>query len=393
MNFDFKVGITGFGGAGRAIYNHFQSLKGCKVVSVYDTKEAGLERARSLSKSLELYDNYDEFLGSDIDIVAICSPDSTHAGYMVKSLNAKKHTICEKPLTDSAEGYKNIIEATENNKECVAAVQHQMRFLPVHTKMKEIIQKGELGKIFYAEGYYVHNLTERASLYDDWRFKDKATPLVYSGCHFIDLLRWLLQEEIVEVAGMANNIAFSEYPESDLNVVLLRFRSGAIGKVITAFGAARPQDHSVRVYGNKKSIENNILFSKTGGFSIFHRPLLIEDSRNTEIKYKIKKIMGNIRRNIKPYSYGIILKNLLRLYKGSDQYSLSNYPFKLYEHEMAVKLSIVDFLESIKTGSQPKCTVIDSAKTIAVCLAGVEAYRTKKIVPVSKYWIPEFGRL
>jgi predicted dehydrogenase len=57
----------------------------------------------------------------------------------------------------------------------------------------------------------VHNLVGRASQFDTWRFEDEATPLVYSGCHFVDLLRWLLDDEAVEVMGMANHLAFSHY--------------------------------------------------------------------------------------------------------------------------------------------------------------------------------------
>ena len=46
-----KLGIVGFGGAGMAQYRHFESIKGCKVVSVFDPKQNGLERARRISGS------------------------------------------------------------------------------------------------------------------------------------------------------------------------------------------------------------------------------------------------------------------------------------------------------------------------------------------------------
>src|SRR6185295_9259477 len=136
----------------------------------------------------------------------------------------------------------------------------QMRFVPLHRRMKALVGAGALGAISYLEGYYVHDLTLRAFVTDRWRETDNATPLVYSGCHFVDLLRWLADEEIVEVFAAANNIAFPEYPESDLNLVTLRFQSGVIGKVVVAFGAAGPQDHSLRIFGTRRSIDNNMLF-------------------------------------------------------------------------------------------------------------------------------------
>jgi predicted dehydrogenase len=382
MSRELRVGIVGFGGAGLAQYSHFQALKGCKVVAVCDPKQPGLDRARQLSNTLFLTDDFDKLLSDDLEVVAVCSPDRTHADYMVKSLKAGKHTICEKPLTDSLEGCGRILQAQREAPGCVAAVQHQMRFLPLFIRMKELIRSGQLGKISYVEGYYVHNLTRRARLYDHWRFEDNATPLVYSGCHFVDLLRWLLDDEVVEVMGMANNLAFPEYPESDLNVILLRFRSGIIGKVITAFGAGRPQDHSVRVYGSDKCIENNLLFDKDGNFSVFARP-------------GVQRIRR--RHGLKAAVIGKLFEQLMKAYVEIGSYSLSysiqSYPIRLYEHSFAVASSIAEFVRAIHTGEEPRCTVLDAAKTVATCLAGVEAYRTGRAVSMTDYWILEFGAL
>ena len=187
----------------------------------------------------------------------------------------------------------------------------------------------------------------------------------------------------VEVMAMSNNINFPEYPESDLNVVLLRFRSGVIGKVVVAFGASRPQDHSVRIYGNDHCIENNILFSKDGISTIFSRPLF---RTNPYRCINIRNIMGHI----KHYAFSRAFETLIKLYKGPSEYSINSYPIRLYEHSLAVRASILDFVQSITTGKKTKCTVTDAAKTVAVCLAGVESYRTGNLVQISKYWIPEF---
>lgn len=386
---ELKLGIVAFGGAGQAQYSHFQSMPGCRVVSVFDPHAAGLDRARRVSSSLFVTDDYGRFLESGIDAVAICSPDRTHADYMVESLRAGKHTVCEKPLADSLDGCRRILEAERESPRVVAAVQHQMRFVPVNVKIRELIQRGELGKVSYTEGYYVHNLTERAKLHDNWRFRDNATPLVYSGCHFVDLLRWLIDDDVVEVMGMANNIAFPEYPESDLNVILLRFRSGIIGKVVTAFGAARPQDHSVRVYGSAKSVENNLLFSKDGRFEVFARPFFSDDGRATNPS--LRNRLGSIRSHYKDAGVGALFEALMRLWNRKPRaYPISSYPMKLYEHSFAVRASLSDFVRAIQTGQRPHCTVSEAAKAVAICLAGVEAYRTGETVPLTRYRIPEY---
>ena len=180
-----------------------------------------------------------------------------------------------------------------------------------------------------------------------------------------------------------------EYPESDLNVVLLRFRSGVIGKVVTAFGAARPQDHSVRVYGDKKSIENNLLFDKAGRYSVIARPFINNQTikENSSFKNSVRCFV----RNFVPVTLSRCLEVLLSLYRTRNApYSVSSYPMRLYEHNYAVNASISDFVKAIRLGQKPKCGLIESAKTVATCLAGVEAYRTQKFVPVKKYWIRKF---
>lgn len=392
-----KVGIVGFGGAGMAQFHHFRAL-GCEVAAVFDPKPAAHQRARQHSAAIFVTDDFEAFLKRDLDIVSICSPDRTHAGYFARSLRSGKHTVSEKPLTDSLAGCREVLQAAAESPQCVAAVQHQMRFLPVHLEMKKLVAQGALGRIAYLEGYYIHNLTTRASLYDQWRFEDNATPLVYSGCHFVDLLRWLLNDEVVEVSGMANNLAFSDYPESDTNVTLLRFRSGILGKVITAFGFGRPQDHSVRIYGSERCIENNVLFAKDGSFTVFARPNMPPDGTRPSRRLffspsRFKPTFRFWRTTLKTMLLSRLFERLMHTRHLMPEYRVSNYPLRLYEHDHAVRHSLADFVSAIKDGRPPLCGVLDAAKTVATCLAGVEAYRTGKTVPIAQYWLPEFGPL
>ncbi len=388
-----KVGIVGFGGSGMAQYRHFGSL-GCEVTAIHDPKPDGIDRAKAIAPGVFITSSFESFLASGINAVAVCSPDKTHADYVVGAMEAGLHVVCEKPLADSLEGCRRILNAEANGNGIVAAVQHQMRFLPVHLEMKRLVKSGRLGRISYIEGYYVHNLTHRASLYDDWRFTDNVTPLVYSGCHFVDLLRWLLEDEVEEVTGMANNVSFPEYPESDLNVILLRFRSGAIGKVVVAFGAGRPQDHSVRIYGTEMSIENNLLFSKTGDYQVFERPHLPKHDPILRAKQPLFDIRGRGYRvriqRYRTYLGALLLEGIMK-HKGLDgEYSISFYPMRLYPHEMAVRASLENFVGVIRREGPLKCSLKDAARTVATCLAGVEAYRTGRTIKVADFWSPEF---
>ena len=378
-----RFGIIGFGGAGMALYKHLIELDRCEVCAVLDPHEEALARARSMDDRLRVYQDTASFLSSELDAVVVASPDRTHTEYIVKALESKKHVLCEKPLADSLDGCRQILKAEAAAKGCVAAVQHQMRFLPIHVRMKELLEARALGSISYVEGLYIHNLRERATRFHPWRFEDGATPLVYSGCHFVDLLRWLLDDEVEQVMAMSNNLAFPEYPGSDLDVLLMKFRSGVIGKVVTAFGLGRPQDHSVRIYGAKRSLENNLLFSEDGQFEVIDRPSL---KRFTFYPKRKKERYSIFRNRLRSVVYGRIFERLLVRYRvGQGEYGVQGYPLRLYEHQHAVRASLIDFVHSIREGRTCLCRLEDAAQTVAVCLAGVESYRNEERVDMSSY--------
>ncbi len=147
MSAGLKVGIIGFGGAGMAQFGHFSDMPDSQVIAIYDPKPNGINRARSLAPAALATDNFERFMASGVNAVAVCSPDSTHADYVVAAIEAGMHVVCEKPLTDSLDGCRRILTAEAKADGVVAAVQHQMRFLPVHLGMKRLVKSGRLGRI------------------------------------------------------------------------------------------------------------------------------------------------------------------------------------------------------------------------------------------------------
>jgi predicted dehydrogenase len=380
-----RVGILGFGGAGQAHAFYVSCVPGCRVVKVFDPEPERLARAALSAPQAVRCGGLDEFW-PDLDAVIVCTPDRTHAGYIVDALGHGLHVLCEKPLTDSMDGIRRI-SAAEAASNRVVAVVHQMRFVPLHQKIRAAIDAGVLGAIFYMEGYYAHNLTTRAFQNDTWRRTDNATPLVYSGCHFVDLLRWFAGEEIVEVLGAANNIAFPAYPESDLNVVLMRFASGAIGKVVVTFGEPAPQDHTVRVSGAKGSVQNALLFTNEHRWgTVLHRPIVIQRPLlKGPGKEGGQTLYRQLRTNLPPYIVARMFDGLrFGARRPGAEYGVRYYPLRLYEHSLACVNAIHDFVTAIRERRRPLCTVEESARTVLACLAGVESYRTNRPVAVPR---------
>jgi UDP-N-acetyl-2-amino-2-deoxyglucuronate dehydrogenase len=380
-----RVGIIGFGGAGRAHYTFFSCIEGCRVVKIFDPNPAGLERARAVAPGAEACNSLEDFF-RDLDAVSVCTPDGTHADYLVAALARGLHALCEKPLTDSVEGIRRILVAQQKSRS-VVAVLHQMRFVPLHARMHEALRAGTLGNLSYLEGYYVHDLTHRAFVHDDWRRAENATPMVYAGCHFFDLLRWLAADEIVEVYAQANHLAFPEYPESDLNVALLRFAGGAIGKVLVTFGSAGPQDHSVRLYGSNGSIDNNVLFRRGDPHTtLLHEPALIQRKLLPDPNPRNgRSWLRQFRENVGPWGLHQLFKRLdILSRRPGNEYGPKYYPTRLYEHGLACLTAVEEFVTAVRGGAPPTCTVESSARAVLACLAGVESYRSGRPVSVKR---------
>lgn len=374
-----RIGLIGFGGAGQAHVFFFAAIPGCTIEAVYDPGEEGCARARARLPDARVTNRLDEFWPG-LDAVSVCSPDRSHADYIVEALARGLHVVCEKPLTDSIEGVRRIVEAARGARRTVAVV-HQMRFVPLHQRIKERLEAQALGTVSYFEGLYVHDLRERAFVNDTWRRTDNATPLVYSGCHMVDLLRWFAgsDDEVVEVYAAANHRAFPDYPECDLTTVTLRFGSGILGHVLVAFGSSAPQDHSVRVHGTAGAIENNVLFRRSGRWGeVLHEPLAVQPPlRRRAGTTGGESLYTQLRRTLPAWVLARAFSALRLLARQPNaEYAARFYPLRTYEHAMACTSALTDFVEAVRDGRPPLCTVDEAARTVLACLAGVESYRT-----------------
>src|SRR5262249_10322619 len=146
-----RVGIVGFGGSGQAHLFYWSCVAGCRVTKIFDPKPAAASRAAARAPQVEFFPELDAFW-RDLDAVVICTPDSTHADYIVAALKHGLHVLVEKPLTDTRTAGCAIRRATAAAPEPVVAVLHQMRFVPLHARIKALSASGALGRLSCLEG-------------------------------------------------------------------------------------------------------------------------------------------------------------------------------------------------------------------------------------------------
>jgi len=252
-----NVGIIGLG-VGEAHLKSYKKISTVEVLSVCDIDP------KRLNFIADKYDVRGRYLDSkkitedpNIDIVSICSYDNFHAEQLLSAFRNSKHVMVEKPVVLFKDEAEKVIRAWKDSN-CRITSNLILRQSPRFKNLKEMIKVGKFGDIYHIEGDYLHNILHKIT--SGWRGKMPFYCTVYGGgIHLIDLMRWLMNDEVKEVCAMGNNLLTKDskykYPETITS--LLKFYGGATGKNTTTFGPKRTKFHSLNIYGTKKSYVNN----------------------------------------------------------------------------------------------------------------------------------------
>jgi len=291
-------------------------------------------RLRSLAEKHQLpfSTDYGELIANGaIHLVSICTPDNLHAVQAVEAAQAGKHVFCEKPLATTLSDCQRIVEAVKKSKVKFLTGQ-VLRFAPFFVSLKKLCDSGMLGRCFFAESDYLHDL--RPFLHG-WRRDPKSGGdlTLGGGCHPVDLLRWIVGE-VEEVYATTNKLSLTDMPFAADNILLsLRFRNGATGKVQITGGCRRPYALNLSIYGTKGTLVNDKLFTE-------EIPGL-EDFVSLPLAQKAE--------------------------------------FQYYDRE------IEEMLGAIREDREPSVDAREGARTVAVCLAGIESARRNQPVKVAEF--------
>lgn len=151
-----KIGVVGYGYWGPNVVRNFYNVPEAAVVSVADVSPKSLERVRGVYPSMEVTTNADDILTNpNIDAVAIVTPISHHYPLAKKALENGKHIFVEKPFTASVAEAEDLIELAES-KNLKIMVDHTFLFTGAVRKIRELIDNGTLGKLYYYDSTRVN---------------------------------------------------------------------------------------------------------------------------------------------------------------------------------------------------------------------------------------------
>ncbi len=149
MNTPLKVGVVGCGYWGPNLIRNFRALSDCQLKLMCDVSEARLKHMRTLYPEVEAHTDFSYMLnGAGLDAVVIATSVKWHHQMAKASLEAGKHTFIEKPMAASAAECEELVAIAKRNG-LILMVGHTFLYSPAVRKMKEIIDRGDVGDIRY----------------------------------------------------------------------------------------------------------------------------------------------------------------------------------------------------------------------------------------------------
>jgi predicted dehydrogenase len=151
-----RFGVIGYGYWGPKVIRNLDLLEEAKVVAICDKSAASRRKAERLYSGVAVTDDANELMKSpDIDAIAVVTPVWTHYELAKAALENGKHIFVEKPFTsNSAQAEELIALAAKKNLKIM--VDHTFLFTPAVQKIKQLLQEGELGKLYYYDSTRVN---------------------------------------------------------------------------------------------------------------------------------------------------------------------------------------------------------------------------------------------
>lgn len=273
-----KAGIVGAGFIGEA---HIEALRrlGFVEAAAIVSPSGGQKKANALSVPRG-YTDYREMIDCEnLDAVHICTPNHLHHEIAMYAMKKGLAVVCEKPMTVTLAEARELRDFAKEHG-IVNCVNFSLRMYPQVAQMKEMVQKGDIGRIYSVHGAYLQDWL----FYDtDWSWRlesalsGKTRAFSDIGSHWIDMVENIMQSKAVEVlaefetfhktrkkplketatySGMARRSEdYEETPvdTEDFCAVLFRFDNGAVGSCTISQACAGRKNQQILSFAGSKS--------------------------------------------------------------------------------------------------------------------------------------------
>ena len=343
-----QVGI-GIIGAGLISHIHalaIQHIDNASIKGVFNINKDKAD-AFALKYNCTAYDNLDEMLAQpDIDIVCICTPSGIHLDPAIKSIEAGKHCLIEKPLEVTLEKCDKIIEAAKNKGVKVGVI-FPSRFYESSMQLKKTIEEKRFGDMVLGDAYVKWYRSPEYYASAAWRGTwelDGGGAMMNQGIHSVDLLQWYMGP-VESVQSFSANVRHKGIEVEDTIVSVVKFANGALGNI----------ECSTAVFpGSLKRIE----IMGTEGTAV--------QEESSIIKWEFLQKTENDKQVVDSISSGT-----------TPQGGVANpADISFLGHQRQIE----DMIHAIETGGDVLIDAVEGRKSVEIVLAIYESARTGKKV-------------
>jgi len=304
-----KVGVIGCGYWGPNVVRNLNDLPDGQVTWAADLKPGRLNYIRQRYPHIELTTDYAEILeNATVDAVCIVTPPQTHHAFVKEALLAGKHVFVEKPLACTVAEAEELVDLAEQQGK-VLMVGQIFEYSPAVQKLKELIERGEVGEIYYIDSTRI-NLGPPSA---------QVSVLYDLAPHDLSIIFTLKEAEPEEICAVGQS--YSGNGLEDMAYVTLRFRDGSLGHIHVSW-LAPCKLRKTYVVGSKKV-------------------LVFDDTESVE---KVKVFNEGVDNRLEAGDFG----EFQLTYRSGDIYS------PRLDNREPLHLECQDFLASIQNGGRPR---------------------------------------
>lgn len=321
-------------GCGRIATNHMKAainnnLEIAAVCDVIPDKTEELLEKHGLrnESSIKRYEDYKKMIAEiKPELISIATESGIHAEIALYCIEKGVNLIIEKPMAMSIEDADKIIRLSEEKGVKVSAC-HQNRFNIAVQQLRKAVEEGRFGKLSHGSIHVRWNRNESYYTQAPWRgtWAQDGGALMNQCIHGIDLLRWMMGDEIEEIYG-ATRQQFHDYIEAeDVGMAVVKFKNGAIGTIEgTTNVYPKNLEETLYIFGENGTVK--IGGTSTNNIDVWDFADETEaDSKNKGLKEETSNVYGNghtslfadvieaIENDRKPYVDAVAGRNALEV--------------------------------------------------------------------------------
>lgn len=304
-----KYGLIG---CGRISPNHIAAAldNELEIVSICDINAQNmddlLKKFNLEDCNIKKYENYEEMISKEnLELVAISTESGLHAKIALACIEKGINCIIEKPIAMNMKDARAICKAAKEH-DVVVCANHQNRFNKSIQKIREAVEEGKFGKLMHGTAHIRWNRNESYYAQAPWRgtWAQDGGCLMNQCIHNIDLLRWMMGDEVDEVMAYTDNLNHDFIEAEDLGIAIVKFKNGSYGII----------EGTTNVY--PKNLEETLyLFGTTGTVKAGGKSVNIIEEWNfaneTENPDLIKKENSEQPENVYGFGHKPLYENVI----------------------------------------------------------------------------------